>query len=77
MSYKVKAVVDRFEGNKAVLLVGEEELQTVWPRSFMPEKLEEGSVLEVTMQIDAEATTKARGEAQDLLRQILAQNNRE
>lgn len=74
MAYKVKAVVDRFEDDKAVLLLGNEENQAVWPRAFLPEKTAEGSILMVTLAVDATATQLARGQAEDLLRQVLRQN---
>lgn len=74
MSHKVKAVVDRFEDSKAVLLLGDEESQAVWPRAFLPEGTAEGSILMVTLAVDAAATRLARGQAEDLLRQVLRQN---
>lgn len=67
-----KAVIDRFEGNKAVLLLGEEEIQVVWPRQFLPTEVEEGHILQVNFQIDHEATQKAKAEAESLLQQVLA-----
>jgi hypothetical protein len=71
---KVKAVIDRFEGNKAVLLVGEEENQAVWLRKFLPSDVEEGDILQVNWQIDHEATAAAKAEAESLLQQVLGKN---
>lgn len=71
---KVQAVIDRFEGRNAVLLIGEEELTANWPRKGLPEGAEEGDILQVNVSIDGEATQLARSEAESLLRQILQKN---
>jgi hypothetical protein len=67
---KTKAVIDRFEGDKAVLLVGEEQDQLVVLRSFLPKGSKEGDWIKVDVEddrilsaaIDADetATAKAR-----------------
>jgi hypothetical protein len=44
---KTKAVIDRFEGDKAVLLVGEEEDKLIVPRSSLPAGIKEGQWLQV------------------------------
>lgn len=69
---QIKAVIDRFEGNKAVLLLGDEEIQAVWPKQLLPTEVEEGHILQVTVQIDHEATQVAQAEAESLLQQVLA-----
>lgn len=71
---QIQAVIDRFEGNKAVLLVGDDEAQVAWPRHILPSEVKEGDVLQVDVQIDHEATKAAKAEAEDLLKQILANN---
>ena len=71
---RIQAVIDRFEGNKAVLLVGDDEVQVAWPRHLLPSEVEEGDILSMALQIDSEATAAARGEAESLLKQILAKN---
>lgn len=67
---KVTAVIDRFEGSKAVLLLAENEIQAVWPREYLPQDAVEGDYLELTIQIDRQATQAAREEADELLRQL-------
>ena len=42
---KVKAVIDRFEGDKAVVLVGEEQDRLVVPRAELPNDAKEGDWL--------------------------------
>jgi len=69
---QTKAVIDRFEGNKAVLLLGDEEVQVVWPRQFLSTDAQEGDILQVDLQIDQIATKTAKAEAESLLQQILA-----
>ena len=48
----VKAVVDRFEGDKAVILVGEEEEQLVVDRGKLPAGTKEGDWLKADVQDD-------------------------
>ena len=48
----VKAVVDRFEGNKAVILVGDEEEQLVVDRAQLPPGTREGHWLRVEVRDD-------------------------
>ena len=69
-----KAVIDRFEGKKAVLLVGDEEVQVVWPCEFLTSDAEEGDILQIDLQIDPVATKMAKAEAERLLQQVLAKN---
>lgn len=69
---QMKAVIDRFEGDKAILLLGDEEIQAVWPRKFLPDDAAEGHIVQVNFQIDHEATQAAQAEAESLLQQVLA-----
>ena len=71
---QVQAVIDRFEGNKAVLLVGDDESQVVWPKNILPSEVQEGDILNINFKIDSEATTAAKTEAERLLKQIVANN---
>lgn len=68
---RVRGIVDRFEGEKAVLLVGEAEDSVVWPRAFLPEETAEGDVLWLALSVDSEATRAAKAEAEALLRKLL------
>ena len=69
-----KAVIDRFEGSKAVLLVGEAEKEIVWPQDQLPESAQEGDVLQLAIEIDIAATAAAKAEAQKLLQELLEAN---
>ena len=71
----MRAVIDRFEDTKAVLLLGEaEKIQAVWPRQFLPANVQEGDILQLDFRIDSEATELARSEAEALLQQVLNSN---
>lgn len=71
---RIRAVLDRFEGDKAVLLVGEAEVSVVWPRALLPDGAKEGDVLWAALTVDEQASREARAEAEDLLRQLLDAN---
>ncbi|MDF2929295.1 DUF3006 domain-containing protein [Anaerospora sp.] len=70
----IKAVIDRFEGNKAILLFDDTEDQVVWPKNKLPDPVAEGDILTMQIEIDVEATAIARKEADALLQRVLRQN---
>ncbi|MBQ3862840.1 MAG: DUF3006 domain-containing protein [Schwartzia sp.] len=71
----MKAVIDRFEEDKAVLLVGEDEdVKVVFPKEYLPKEAEEGDYLSVDISIDMEATEAARAEAEALLKELKGDN---
>ena len=67
---KAKLVIDRFEGEKAVLLAGDEEATVVWPRSLLPAGAAEGNILSLDLTIDPAATELAKNEALELLKKL-------
>ena len=71
---RIQAVIDRFESDKAVLLLGNDEIQAVWPRNSLPDEAKEGDFLQIDIQVDHEATIAAKVEAESLLKQILEKN---
>ena len=64
------AVIDRFEGENAVLLVGKNEQQVIFPTSELPKNLNEGDYLRTNISFDAEATKTALNESSSLLNKI-------
>ena len=46
---EMTAVIDRFEGENAVLLVGDDERQVVFPAAALPEGLNEGDYLRMSI----------------------------
>lgn len=63
----LSAVIDRFEEDKAILLIGEAEQKVVFPRNLLDNKLKEGDYITLNIQYDRESTEKAREEIQDIL----------
>lgn len=70
----IQAVIDRFESSKAVLLLGDDQVQVVWPRNILPSEVQEGDILQISLEVDHEATESAKEEAKRLLEQVLAKN---
>lgn len=64
------AVIDRFEEDKVVLLVGSAEKKVVFPAEELPEGLQEGDYIRLDISFDEEATRAAREEAAALLRDL-------
>jgi hypothetical protein len=70
----IRAIVDRFEDGKAILLVGEQEIAVTWPRELLP-KCGESDILAIQISVDTDATLKAKQEAERLLAQLIRQNS--
>lgn len=68
---RVQAVIDRIEQDKAVLLLGEEEQQVVWPLARLPKEVKAGHILQIEIVIDEAATKQAEEEANALLEDII------
>jgi hypothetical protein len=71
---KVIAVLDRFEGEKAILLLGDDSKHAMWPREALPEGSSEGQIFSFTIEVDKMATELARREVEELMREIIAEN---
>lgn len=52
----MKAVIDRIEGNLAVLLVGERETPLNVPLLFLPQNVKEGTWLHLEFSVDDQLT---------------------
>ncbi|WP_425060259.1 hypothetical protein SCACP_09310 [Sporomusa carbonis] len=72
----IKAVIDRFEGSKAVLLVGDQEIGVAWPKQLLPEA-KEGDILAIQITVDVAATQQAQADVDALFEQIVRRNNGE
>lgn len=66
----VKAVVDRFEGNLAVLIFEDEEKSIIWPRQYLPQNIGEGDFLQFDINIDVAATNAALQKNAALLEEL-------
>ncbi len=63
----MKAVIDRFESNVAVLLVGADELKVDFPKKLLPKGSKEGSWLKVSIELDQEGTAKQTEKIEGML----------
>ena len=70
----ISAVIDRFEEDKVVLLVGEDEQKVVFPKNLLDENLKEGDYLSIDIKYDQVATKKAVAEIEDLLKSLKNDN---
>ena len=72
----IRAFVDRIEGDKAVLLVGDTEVETVvLPTKYLPEGAGEGSVLVIAIKYDAKQTAKASGNVKAIIRRLTGRDS--
>lgn len=70
----ISAVIDRFEEDKVVLLVGEDEQKVVFPKNLLDENLKEGDYLSIDIKYDEVVTKKAVAEIEDLLKSLKNDN---
>lgn len=63
----MKAVIDRFEGDYAVVLFGEEEIKADIHKKLLPAGAREGSLLNVSFELDEDGTKKQQEKIKDLL----------
>lgn len=66
----MKAVIDRFEGNYAVVLCGEQETPLAVPKMLLPEDAAEGDCLKLSFEPDPSETEKRREKARHLLNRL-------
>ena len=64
----ISAYLDRFEGDLAVLLLGDAMVKVNFPRVFLHKDVGEGASLKLTIERDAAATDAAEDEALELLK---------
>ncbi|SEA11789.1 DUF3006 domain-containing protein [Selenomonas ruminantium] len=64
----ISAYIDRYEGELAVLLLGESMKKVNFPREFLPDGVDEGDYITLDIALDEEANKKAEEEALELLR---------
>ena len=64
----ISAYIDRYEGDLAVLLLGESMKKVNFPREFLPDDVDEGDYITLDIALDEEANKKAEEEALELLR---------
>lgn len=70
MRLTLTAVVDRFEDDTAVLLVGPDEIKVDWPLELLP-YVYEGAVLSFTIDRDEDEEARRRAKAKGLILKLL------
>lgn len=71
MTKKFTGIVDRFEGNFAVVLIGEEQdIRADVPRSLLPEDLKEGDFISIAVKALPNKTLKTKKETQNLIEKL-------
>ena len=64
----MKAVIDRFEGELAVLLLGDKgEFRLNFPLSLLPAGCKEGDILNISIERDPEATQQTKERVSGLM----------
>lgn len=67
---KITAVVDRIEGEFAVLLVGTAERKVDFPLDCLP-PVQEGSIINLSMELDESKEQARRQQSADLIEKLL------
>ena len=67
---KIQAVVDRFEDDNAILLIGEDDQQAIFPAANLPQGLSEGDYIRMKISYDAKTTKAAAEESARLLNEL-------
>ena len=70
----MKAVIDRFEGDYAIVLFGDEEIKVDIPRKLLPPGAKEGSWLNVSFELDPEGEKRQRKKIEGLLDKLRKKN---
>ena len=66
----MKAVIDRFEGDYAIVLFGDEETKVDFPKELLPEGSKEGSWLKMNFELDIEETKARKDRIQSKLEKL-------
>jgi len=67
---KITVTIDRFEGDKAVLITKDKQAIN-WPKDKLPQKTKEGTVLEINIVDAANKTNDNKQLAKNILSEIL------
>jgi len=71
----IKLIIDRFEGKYAILETqNKNPLIFNFPRHLLPQEAEEGTVLNIDINIDQEETKKRKDKVQNLLNKLKEQD---
>ncbi len=70
----MKAVIDWFEGEYAVIFFGEEDIKVDIPRQLFPPRAREDNGLKVSFELDPEGESKQREKLEGLLDKLRKKN---
>ncbi|MCK4539996.1 DUF3006 domain-containing protein [Candidatus Parcubacteria bacterium] len=70
----IKATIDRFENEKAVLITKDKD-EIIWPKNKLPEETTEGMVLNINISNNKKNTEKNKELAKKILNEILNPEN--
>lgn len=70
----MRTVVDRIEGDYAVLLCGDREIKVNLPRELLPPGAGEGSILRISLELDEKGTREQRERISRLLDKLKGQD---
>ncbi len=71
----MKAVIDRLEGDHAVVLFGDKEIKADIHKKLLPRGAREGSWLKVSFELDVEETQKQEKKIKDLVEKLKKKTN--
>ncbi len=66
----MKAVIDRFEGDYAIVLFGKDEIKVDIPKKLLPADSKEGSWLNISFELDLEGELKQRERIESKLERL-------
>lgn len=72
----IKAVIDRYEEEYAILLLGEEEYKVAIPKHMLPKNYPEGTWLNINIEEDRETTENQREKVYNLLEKLKSNNKK-
>lgn len=67
---ETEAVVDRIEGNRAVLILEGPAEVISWPTALLPPNSKEGDVISISLKINREKTREARDQISRLIEKL-------
>lgn len=81
MIFSIEAIIDRIEGNKAILEIANDpknklsRQELIWPRHCLPPNVQEGDVVSLGLLKKADATKEKEELAQELLNNLLSKSD--
>ncbi|KAF0133134.1 MAG: hypothetical protein FD145_1438 [Candidatus Saganbacteria bacterium] len=67
---KIKAIIDRIEGDKAILLFGEDD-SAEFPIGLLPQGAKESDILTIKINLKDKDTEKAKQKAAEMIKKLV------